>query len=401
MARLRWTLIAACLFAFPVAAATPSVADGDGGVSAFYTWSEAVPKKPGRLLRQEPLTGNTVLANAGQSVRILYSSTDGLDGVTPVTVSGALFVPKGAPPRGGWPLLAWGHGTVGVADVCAPSWQGRSQRDVTYLNHWLSQGYAIVASDYQGLGVPGGHPYLASRPAAYSILDSVRAVQGGQFGLSKKVVLIGQSQGGSAAFASAGYAPVYARELDIRGTVATGVPYYSQEGKAAIQAARPKDVVDATQGYTVLRMYLARLLDPYFKFEDYFSDAGLQVARTAASGCLGPINQAITGGQLTYNKIFRNDPATTISSLYDVMGYRTLKIPRPVFIGTGAKDHDVPPGAQLALVKDACAAGSVIESHLYPDFDHGGTVNGSVPDSTPFVKRAFAGEKIAGTCPRR
>jgi hypothetical protein len=80
-------------------------------------------------------------------------------------------------------LPAWAHGTVGIADVCAPSWAGRSEPDITYLNHWLDQGYAVVASDYQGLGTPGGHPYLTTRPEAYSVLDSVRAVEGGEVAL--------------------------------------------------------------------------------------------------------------------------------------------------------------------------------------------------------------------------
>jgi hypothetical protein len=35
---------------------------------------------------------------------------------------------------------------------------------------------------------------------------------------------------------------------------------------------------------------------------------------------------------------------------------------------------------------------------LLSDFDHSATVNGSLPDSTPFVKRAFAGETIEGNC---
>jgi Secretory lipase len=80
-------------------------------------------------------------------------------------------------------LPAWAHGTVGSADVCAPSWAGRSERDITYLNPWLDQGYAVVASDYQGLGTPGGHPCLTTRPEAYSVLDSVRAVEGGELAL--------------------------------------------------------------------------------------------------------------------------------------------------------------------------------------------------------------------------
>ena len=57
-----------------------------------------------------------------------------------------------------------------------------------------------------------------------------------------------------------------------------------------------------------------------------------------------------------------------------------------------------PPEGQERLFKDACAAGSVIEHHVYPALDHSGTVNGSLKDSTPFVKKAFAGEAIAGNC---
>src|ERR1700686_3939963 len=92
----------------------PSV--GDGGVSAFYVWDKAVPGTPGKLLRQEPLPENRMLANASKSVRVLYTSTNGIDGKTPITVSGAIYIPKGPAPSGGWPVVAWAHGTTGIAD---------------------------------------------------------------------------------------------------------------------------------------------------------------------------------------------------------------------------------------------------------------------------------------------
>jgi hypothetical protein len=55
----------------------PSV--GDGGVSAFYVWDKMVPGMPGKLLRQEPLASNLMLANASKGLRVLYTSTNGLD----------------------------------------------------------------------------------------------------------------------------------------------------------------------------------------------------------------------------------------------------------------------------------------------------------------------------------
>ncbi|SFA71408.1 hypothetical protein SAMN04515620_101280 [Collimonas sp. OK607] len=108
----------------------PKMFTADGGVSSFYQWSQEIPATPGILLRQEALPANLVLPNAVQGIRILYSSTDGDDGKTAIYVSGDLQLPKGTPPAGGWPLIAWAHGTVGVADVCAPSWTVRDPRDV-------------------------------------------------------------------------------------------------------------------------------------------------------------------------------------------------------------------------------------------------------------------------------
>ena len=228
-ASLVFGLSALALSVSAVAAETyapkPDPQQGDGRVSAFYTWTKIIPATPGKLLRSEPLEQALSLPSAASAQRILYTSLDGIDGKTPVVVSGALFIPKGKAPAGGWPVASWGHGTVGVADICAPSWAGRSYRDVQYLNRWLEEGYAIVATDYQGLGVPGGHPLLNNRMAAYGILDAAKAVVAGVPGLADKVLIIGQSQGGAGAFAAGAYAATYAPKLGVKGSIGTGVIY--------------------------------------------------------------------------------------------------------------------------------------------------------------------------------
>jgi hypothetical protein len=202
----------------------PDPAQGDGGVSAFYTWDKQVPATPGRLLRQEPLPEILLLENASKGLRLLYTSTDGVGGKTPIAASGAMFVPKGPAPAGGWPIIAWAHGTTGVADVRAPSWAPRSKRDTDYLNAWLAQGYAVVAADYQGLGTPGGHPWMSVRSEGWSVLDSVRAALGAFTQLANAVVIVGQSQGAHAALSAALLARAYAPAINVKSTVATGVP---------------------------------------------------------------------------------------------------------------------------------------------------------------------------------
>ena len=53
---------------------------GDGGVTSFYTWTGSIEGAPGKLLKTEPAPPAVQLANAANSMRILYTSTDGLDG---------------------------------------------------------------------------------------------------------------------------------------------------------------------------------------------------------------------------------------------------------------------------------------------------------------------------------
>jgi pimeloyl-ACP methyl ester carboxylesterase len=258
------------VFAADTYAPKPDPLQGDGRVSAFYTWEKAIPAVPGKLLRSEPLDNTLSLANAASAQRILYSSTDGIDNKTPIVVSGALFLPKGTPPAGGWPVASWGHGTVGVADVCAPSWQGRSYRDVAYLNRWLAEGFAVVATDYQGLGVPGGHPLLNSRMAAYGILDAAKAVLAGVPGLADKVLIVGQSQGGAGAFAAAAYAATYAPDLGVKGSIGTGVIYTLDYAKNPSEEVRNK--VDPTLAYGFYTLLAAQQYDPSINPADFYTD---------------------------------------------------------------------------------------------------------------------------------
>ena len=143
----------------------------------LFTNGPATCRKPERCCGTNLCRKISLLPEASRGERILYSSTNGLNDKDRVSVSGALFWPKGDAPAGGWPIVAWAHGTVGTADKCAPSFAGRSDRDIQYLNSWLKAGFAVVATDYQGLGTAGGHPYLAAKPEGYSVLDSVRAVR--------------------------------------------------------------------------------------------------------------------------------------------------------------------------------------------------------------------------------
>ena len=322
----------------------PDPLQGDGRVSAFYTWDRDIPATPGVLLRTEPLPA-TLGASAGRQLRILYASTDGVGGRTPIAVSGALFVPRGTPPAGGWPIVAWAHGTFGMADICAPSWFGRSYRDVRYLNAWLQQGFAVVATDYQA-GTPGPNPQLNNRSNSYTLLDSVRAVLGGVPGLANEVVLVGQSQGGSAVFAAAGYAPAYAPELAIRATVATGTIYNASPATLAslpkFESAYRRDPerVDPTLAYQFYSVLSAQQIDPSLRADEVLTDQALPILEQSRISCLASLEDDAALAHLTHANTVKPGGDARLKAWWDeYLKYPTLKIATPVFIGAGADDE--------------------------------------------------------------
>ncbi len=380
-----------------VSAYDPS-ALGDRVLSDFYKIPDNLPEEPGVLLRSEALEGKQSLMNAVTNVRLLYSSTDGLTGSSIIPVSGVLYLPPGEAPEGGWPLMAWTHGTIGIADICAPSWNGRQRQDEDYLNRFLEEGYAVVASDYQGLGTPGTHPYLATRPAAYSNLDIIRAVMSSDFPVSAQVVLFGQSQGAGAAIASADYAATYAPELDIAGVVATGAPYLSPQVVATLERLQQPDRVDPLLGYTFLAMTLVQQVDPSFKMRDYITDDVWSIAERVEDTCYAEIKAMVSEAQLTRRMSFTQSPSVALRQGFARMGYPTLNIQAPVFLGTGGQDRDTPPRMQANLVRDMCRAGTRVTSVLYPELNHREVVPYSPKDSIPFVRAAFARDEIAGNC---
>ena len=377
---------------------TPDPTQGDGGVSPFYSWAGDIPAAAGQMLRSEPLDPALGLAMAAEQFRILYSSTDGVDGKTPVAVSGAFFVPKGTAPAGGWPLVAWAHGTTGIADVCAPSWTPRSPRDARYLNTWLEQGYAIVATDYQGLGTPGPHPYLAVRPEAFSVLDSIRVVLKRFPNLANQVVIIGQSQGGGAAFATAGLAPAYAPELNIRGSVATGVPFVGPAVLRPQVHPTPPDTADPTVTYSLYLGIMMQQRDRAETADRLVTARGLPLFEQARSLCVGPLFRAVVHAGLNRANTLTPEYLKALAQVLPMLEYSTVKLTQPLFVGTGEQDHDVRPAGQLALVRNACAEGSTVEAHLYSGLTHGETVNASLKDSVPFVRKLLAGQPVKPIC---
>ncbi|MEV0468262.1 lipase family protein [Nocardia tengchongensis] len=327
------------------------------------------------------------LDGTGSARKLTYWTRDSAD--QPALSTGVVFTPAGTPPPGGWPVLSWEHGTVGIGDDCAPSVTGRSDRDNGFLATWLKQGYAIVATDYIGLGTPGVHAYLDGRAEAHAAIDMVRAARAVDDSLASKWVAIGQSQGGGAAVFTASLATRYAPELDYRGAVATGPASNIVDAATLVGPGTTfgSSHITAYSAYVLNGVKAAR---PDFDLDSYLTPQGKQLVEDAKTLCFGPLADRAEGlslGQLLSRPLSDGDFVPVARSVMDVplTGYD-----RPLFIGQGTNDTDVPAPLTAKLVADMALAGTHPEVHVYPGKDHSGAMLASLADSVPFVARLFA-----------
>src|SRR3954467_15627022 len=104
---------------------------------------------PGHLLSEHRVEG----PHGTRAWRVLYTSRS-LAGDL-VHVSGVVVAPQAPAPEGGYPIVSWAHGIVGLADHCAPSRQRPLIGSSVPALHLGKLGMVIAASDYEGLGTPG------------------------------------------------------------------------------------------------------------------------------------------------------------------------------------------------------------------------------------------------------
>ncbi|MET7770671.1 lipase family protein [Nocardia sp. NPDC005366] len=348
----------------------------------------------GAVISVEPLSAVATLPGSAHAARILYGSTTAGDQST--TASAAVYFPPGAPPTGGWPVIAWAHGTVGLGDDCAYSIAGPAavERDWAYLGAWLNQGYAIVAADYAGLGTPGEHPYLNGSVEAHNVVDAVAAATTRYPALSRKWAVVGQSQGGGAAVYTARYATEFGgKELDYRGAVATGVPAYIENILQPLGPGVPPIELGAhTTAYVFYILNGLRTTYPELDIESFLTASGKHWLERARTECVDQFGDELSANNVVIGEQF----ARPLAQIPDLLGIltRTMGLPesgydRPLFLGQGLRDTDVITPATLLFAARLEAGGQPVTLHTYPD-DHNGTVNASLPDSIPFVRSLFA-----------
>ncbi|MEI2703046.1 MAG: alpha/beta fold hydrolase [Baekduia sp.] len=337
----------------------------------------------GDLVSSKPLSGGNVLKNASKNLLVTYK-TQGVAGSL-VDVTGSVAIPKGKAPKGGWPVFTWAHGSTGIADSCAPTATKLDAYINPFLNKVLKAGFAVVRTDYEGLGGPGDHPYLNGSSEGHSVLDIVRAARKGNAAIGKTVLIGGHSQGGHAALWAAALAKKFTPELKVGGTVA-----FAPASHIGDQAGLLK-TVDLTSLSPLVGIILrgAQISQPSLNIEPLLSDAARAVWPETLTKCLGDLAKPDSWGALPLTALVQ--PDAVIQPVVDFLNANdpeTLTIRTPVLVLQGTADGTVLPLFTDPLVGELGKNGSKPTYKKYTGATHVSIATGAKPqkDALAFVR---------------
>jgi pimeloyl-ACP methyl ester carboxylesterase len=361
-------------------------------LTSFYDTPVPLPPgRPGSLINSEPFEEYQVPPGVG-AVQILYHSrsASGQD----VASSGVVLVPFGTPPAGGWPVIAWAHGTSGIARICAPS----LMKDVYYswedLFEFPLLGYAVVATDYTGLGTNFPHQYLAMDAQAEDVVNSIPAARAAVSQLGSRWVAVGHSQGG---FTVPRVAELEneIKDPNYLGAVSLAPGTNLMANAEYIAQSSPNNI-----GLFAYVAYSITTIFPQFEFADMLTKrAAAKMPLQEEDYCLLPtiivFAKLGTNGTLVSN--WANNPyvqqffATNQPYLLPAFG--------PILVAQGLADTTVEPSITTQAVRQMCSEGDIVEYKTYPGLDHDPLVYGSFRDQINWIHARFVGQPAQNNCP--
>jgi len=346
-------------------------------LNKFYdTPNPLPPERAGELIRKEEFNEYD-LSPSVFAARILYHSRSALG--QDVATSGVVLYPEGKPPAGGWPVIAWAHDVNGVARQCAPS-LSRNLQHGPFLSMYVNLGYAVVATDYTGLGTIFRNAFSDMQSNAADVIYSILAARAAVPQLGKRWVAVGTGEG------SLAVAGVAESERDIRdpdflgGILITGLndleDGYEQPNLAAL----------------LFLAYGAKSVYPQFDPKDILADKGLAELAKVAQVC----------GELGIEK---NPSESEIArpnwrSNRFVQQYfeRNRAGQKPAYGAMFAIGDADPHGKMAEVVARMCKQGDVIQFEKYAASDPGSVIGDSVTDQIAWIQGRFAGRPAPSNC---
>jgi triacylglycerol lipase len=233
----------------------------------------------------------------------------------------------------------------------------------------VARGFAIVVTDYEGMGTPAPAPFGNRLSEAHVVIDAARAAMqlpGTSLEPNGPVAFWGWSQGGAASAAAAEMAPSYAPELNLVGAWAGAPP----ADPSLLAPFADGSIMMGVLGY-ILNGIIAAYPPAEAQIMPILSVYGEDLVRRTRDQCI--VETGLTFGFHHLNEYFIPPPDEVFNNpqfklVQDLQRIGTLKPKAPVYIESNRWDPVMPWHGARGLAVDWCAKGADVE--LWTDYLH-------------------------------
>jgi hypothetical protein len=360
-----------------------------GGPPVPITSADMTGSGPGSLVTTStmPAVTRTLEGRRLQAARVVYRSTSGDTG-EPTVVSGSVFTPKGNAPQGGWPVVSFGHATLGIEGPCAPSLAPDLLGFLRYVEVLTQLGYAVALADFQGLGVKGVHPYSDSRTAGLNMIDAVRALRRTFPDISDRWAAFGDSQGAGAAWAADEQARQYAPELNLVGALAASPP---ADMSGLVDKAQNTTLTVEQRGVMQAIVESLARLHPDLQRDDYRRGAAAHYWNVLLD-CTpaGAYRRGAAVKQLGAGDFAPRTPeaADRLRELLRDWALPQKPLSAPLYVWYGGRDPFIDAAWTTEAIHRTCAMGGVVTIRFNPNDGH------NPPDALDMI--SWMGDRFEG-----
>jgi hypothetical protein len=354
-------------------------------LTSFYSTPNPLPAgKPGELMRPQGFD-EYQLPEGVSAVRILYHSRSGAG--EDVAASGVVLVPDEPPPAGGWPVIAWAHGFTGTARRCAPSLM-RNLYEGPFLSMYVKLGYAVVATDYVGLGTNFRNASVDMQSNAADVIHSIAASRAAVPQLGRKWVAMGESEGGLAALGVAELErdirdPNYLGSIAVSG-IADAKELYEQIAKGN------------SSGQFVFLAYGVQTLYPRFQVNEVLTEKALALYRQIENTCA----VTSTDSEVPANQMLK--PNWEDNGFMQQFFARNTVGQKPTYGPLLIISSDAHPVVRAGLTARAvarmCKQRDAVQFHKYRSAEFTRVLGDSVRDQLTWIQARFAGQPASDNC---
>jgi pimeloyl-ACP methyl ester carboxylesterase len=262
------------------------------------------------------------------------------------------------------------------------------------LYQYVVLGYAVVATDYTGLGTRGRHAYLDHLSNAADVVNSVAAAHAAVPGLSERWLVVGHSQGG---LSSLGVAELEGqiRDPNFLGTIAlAGASDLDDAMESVLRVKLP-----VLNGLVAFWIYGVKTVYPALRLEEVLTPQALEIYhRSVEDGC-----SAASGAfaRLPTDGLLRPGWKTNlyVSRFIERNRPGAQHTFGPMLLVGGGDDVLFTEAAGRKVFQRLCAAGGHVQRRVYAGLGHDPVVYGSMKDQMDWIAARFAGKAAPNDCP--